>query len=160
MFIRVPIHLEPNENKINSVSFNVTYYEVCDPKIYAAALILLQSCLAYHDLPVSLSEAHNQGKCKVVFKSGELIKFKNIMREDSENYFVLTRERHENLNGGHEWTDTRINLDSTTIAVIQLKDIKKSKRKTTLLVVTSIPATIGHAAIVLNIVFAIAGNGF
>ena len=103
-------------------------------------IVIGQSCAVYQDLPVSLSEAHNQGKGKLVYKAGDLIKFQNIMQEDSVSYFVLNRERKKNLNGEYEWSDTRINLDSATISVILLKDIKKSRKKTTLFVVVGIPA--------------------
>ncbi len=107
--------------------------------------ILLQSCMAYHTNSVSLSQAANQGKIKMVAEAGQVYKFDNIALRDSV-YYGLGREYLDNYAYiAHNEASTP--LDSTKIEAIYTKDVKKSKRKTAWLV--SLPV----AYIVLVLIF-------
>lgn len=122
-------------------------------------VIINQSCVVYQIQSVSLNEAVDKG-IGMVYSNGEELKFKNITLQDSVYYFEIGRERKKNISGEYEWVDTIITLDSAKVSVILLKDIKKSKKRTALLVVSSIPMGFVLGTVIFALVFAIAGNGW
>ena len=81
------------------------------------AALLLQSCIAYQKTPVSLKEAENAGKVKVVTAVDKKLTLKNIKLQ-GEVYYA-EGGKHENMV-----------LDSAQIKAVFLKDLKKSKRRT------------------------------
>ena len=119
-------------------------------------VIISQSCIVYQKQSVSLNEAVDKG-IGMVYLNGEELKFKNIILEDSVYYFEVGRESKKNINGKYESVDTIITLDSATVSIILLKDIKKSKNRTVLLVIAMVPIA---AQLIFGLVFAIAGNGW
>ena len=89
------------------------------------AVILLQSCVAYQKTPVSLKEAENMGKAKVVFTSDSTKKWltseqilypKNIISK--EDAYFIEKGKHS------------VPLDTAAVQSVYLKDVKKSKRQT------------------------------
>ena len=97
------------------------------------ATILLQSCVAYQSTSRSINEAKNMGKVKVISTVGNNQSFKNIYLKDSI-YF--------GLRGNQE-----IRLNPAEISGIYLKDYKKSRTQTNVLVVGLVTA-VGIVAIV------------
>ena len=79
--------------------------------ILLLALILLQSCVFYQKVPISLNDAQDQGKAKAVSKLGKTLLFKNIIVEDSL-YYGVTKTFN-------------MQLDSTV--TIYLKNVEKSR---------------------------------
>ena len=97
------------------------------------ATILLQSCVAYNSSSTSINQAKNMGKVKVISTFGNNKSYKNIYLKDSL-YF--------GLRGNKE-----IRLNPAEISGIYLKDYKKSRTQTNVLVVGLVTA-LGIVAIV------------
>lgn len=97
------------------------------------ATILLQSCVAYHSTSTSINEAKYMGKVKVISTVGNNQSFKNIYLKDSI-YF--------GMRGNKE-----IRLNPAEISGIYLKDFKKSRTQTNVLVVGIVTA-LGVVALV------------
>ena len=93
--------------------------------IILLATILLQSCVVYQKNSVPLSEACDEGKVKVISKTGEELKFKNIFQKDS-NYYGLNQKKLKNNYGVYEWTDITIPLYADGVEAIYLKNKAKS----------------------------------
>ena len=121
--------------------------------------ILCQGCVVYQPTAVPLSEAHDKGRVKVITNSGDEIRYKNIELEDGI-FYVVHKERIKNDVKGYEWVEKRTILNSDTISSVYLKDYKKSKNKTVLLVAVGIPGAFLLYVGIFILVFAIAGNGF
>jgi len=92
------------------------------------ATILLQSCVAYQKTSISLDEAKNKGKVKVMRRTGNYSKFKNIHMEDGVYY--------GNIN------NKEVLLKVSQFSAIYLEDKEKSKKQTIKLAV-GIVVTIG-----------------
>ncbi len=122
-------------------------------------IILSQGCVVYQPTAVPLSEAHDKGRVKVITNSGDEIRYKNIELEDGI-FYVVHKERIKNDVKGYEWVEKRTILNSDTISSVYLKDYKKSKNKTVLLVAVGIPGAFLLYVGIFILVFAIAGNGF
>ena len=100
--------------------------------------LLSQSCVVYNQNSVPLIQAAGQGKVKMIAPSGKIYKFTNIELYDSAYYGM-----------GKEYVDqytyitpegAKTPIDSTMNQAIYIKDVKKSKKRTVLLVVgLSIP---------------------
>ena len=94
--------------------------------------------MVYHKSPVSINQAINQGKVKMLAETGQVYKFDKIELRDS-NYFGMGREYLNEYNYiSPEGAKTHI--DSSMFKAIYIKDAQKSKTRTVLLVVgVSIP---------------------
>ena len=106
--------------------------------IFLSVAILLQSCVVYQKTSVSLAQSYDRGKGKIIYKTGDEVKFKNINKTDGI-YKIVDKSKIKNDAGKYVWVERTIPLDSATVTSIFLKDKKKSKRRTTLLVVVAIP---------------------
>ena len=92
-------------------------------------LILFQSCVVYHRQSVSLYQASNAGKVKITTNRGKKILATIIYSEDSI-YYATYKNKIKNDNGDNEWGENNTIINSKDISTIQLKNIKKSMRKT------------------------------
>ena len=88
------------------------------------ATILLQSCVAYQKTSVSLNEAYNRGRVRVLTQYDKKFDVKNIIYEEGEFYAIKLKD------GGK----IRIDTASSSSLKFYLKDYKKSKHHTRLLV--------------------------
>lgn len=86
------------------------------------ATILLQSCVAYQKTSVSLEQAYNKGKVKLVDMHGNKHTIQNIEMKDSI-YYAFIKEK-------------RTILYESQISSIYLVDKKKSKTQTIIFSVT------------------------
>ena len=89
--------------------------------IMLLGMFLLQSCVFYHDTSVSLNEAYDKGKVKVIFSSGKSARFENIILRGSSYY---------GRGGNSVKQFVEEPLDSLNISAIYLQDIKNSKINT------------------------------
>lgn len=110
---RILSYLEDGSRTVNVIKKKIIYFLI-------SQLLLFQSCVAYQKTSVSLNEAHDRGKVKVSTFIGEDIKCKNINMQDDIYY---------GLSGKNE-----IKLSPDQIKAIYLKDIKKSKTQTIILI--------------------------
>ena len=81
-------------------------------KLFAFAIILLQSCTVYHNSSVSLEEAVDKGKVKVITNYGSTFEFNKIEQKGSVYY-------------GVGQNDT-IQINSNDLSQIQVADTRKS----------------------------------
>lgn len=86
-------------------------------------LVSIQSCVVYQKTPVSLSKAYDQGQVKVKGYSGRTMTFNNISFEDGV-YFGIDK-------------DFKVIIDSTSIQAVHLKDIDKSRNRSTVAFILS-----------------------
>ena len=96
-------------------------------------LMFTQSCVVYQKTPVPIDQAYNKGKVKVVTTPGSKYVFKNIVLED---------ETYSGIEGKN-----KINIDTAQVAAIYLKDIKKSKTRTIILILSPVIAFVLYGAI-------------
>ena len=87
-------------------------------------MILLQSCSVYEKTSVSLDDAQNRGIVKVMPTYGQKVYFKNIELKDSVYYGIAMKDK----NGISP-------LYQAQISSIFIKDLKKSKRLTTIVAI-------------------------
>ena len=80
------------------------------------ATILLQSCVAYQKTSVSLNEATNKGKVKLIDANGRVYAALNIEMQDSIYYALIKKNK--------------IALVESQYSGIYLEDKKKSKTQT------------------------------
>ena len=85
--------------------------------------LLGQSCIVYQDVPVSINDAVNERKVKAINSFG--------------NEFILRKIHYSDSTYSAKYKFDRIQLDTNQIESIYLKDIGKSKKKTTKTVLIS-----------------------
>ena len=90
--------------------------------IVLLATILLQSCVAYQKTSVSLEEAANRGKVKLIHTDGTFLLFKNIEMQDSIYYGFINNIQRP--------------LVESNFSGIYLQDKKKSEIQTVIFVPT------------------------
>jgi len=101
-------------------------------------MLISQSCVVYHKVAVPLDQAVEQGKVKMIAPSGKAYKFTNIELRDS-TYYGMGRA-YLNQYTYITQIGSKTPLDTTMHHAIYIKDVKKSKKRTVLLVVgLSIP---------------------
>lgn len=87
--------------------------------IILLATILLQSCVAYQDISVSLNDAYDRGSVEVINSSGKSTRFTNIVLKDSIYY---------GINSANRFVEEP--LDSINTTAIYLQDIRDSRINT------------------------------
>ena len=97
------------------------------------ALMLTQSCVVYQKTPVPIEQAYDKGKIKVVNTFGSKLFFKNMVIE-GETYFAMQGQN-------------KIKIDQAQVSAIYLKDIKKSKTRTLILIISPAIAFVLYGAI-------------
>ena len=108
---------------------------------FLLVIILLQSCVVYQKTSVSLEEAVDKGKVKLITKKGEKVKYKKIIQKDSI-YYGFDLKKLKNVDGVFEWNEITYQLWDTEIESIHIKDKEKSTTRTIFLVLGSIPVVL------------------
>ena len=90
--------------------------------IFLLVIILLQSCVAYQKTSVSLDEATNTGKVKLIDTHGRVYQIINIEMQDSVYYGFIAKEKTV--------------LYEAQFSGIYLQDKKKSKTQTIIFTVS------------------------
>ena len=101
-------------------------------------MMLSQSCVVYNTNSVNLKQAQNKGKVKLTYENGRVYKFDNILVKDNIYYGIGIESISETQHTVHE--AAIMLLDSTKISSIFIKDIGKSKRRTSVLAKGTITA--------------------
>ncbi|MDH5368167.1 MAG: hypothetical protein OEW67_14365 [Cyclobacteriaceae bacterium] len=113
--------------------------------IIIIAVIILQSCSVYNKPSVSIGEATDKGKVKVITNYGSTILFEKIERRDSVYYGFI----NNNVK-----SDSILQIFSDDDIAVYTLDAKKSKRRTRILItVIGISAGTIIGAIILNNIF-------
>ena len=84
--------------------------------------ILAQSCVAYKNTAISLDQAIDQGRVKVISKEGRKTRLQSISKENGNYYGVLPKE------------NVVFPLESTSLVAIYKYDQKKSRIQTAVLI--------------------------
>jgi len=108
--------------------------------IFFLVTILFQSCVVYQKSSVSLDESLNKGKTKIIDKHEIRNGLKVISPPPKEHTF----KNIELINGvyyGVSAKDT-IAIDTTVVASVYLRDIKKSNISTIILVAALVPVVV------------------
>jgi len=107
-------------------------------------LLMFQSCVTvYKSGSLTLEEANDRHiKTKVVTKSGEKLKFKNIEFKNGV-YYGVKKKKRQIIN---------IPLDQDAISVIKIKD-------RTLSTIVNIPLVIGYVSIVTGLAYSYGTGG-
>ena len=90
--------------------------------VFLLVTALFQCCVVYQKTPVTLSDAANRGKVKVVTTNNEKLKFSNIEFENG-SYTGIKIVRQQNDQGAHENFDKSKQLYQDSINAIYLKKV-------------------------------------
>ena len=101
-------------------------------------LFLLQGCVVYQKTPVSVEDAVDKGKVKLITEQGQKIKYKKIIQRDSI-YYGYDLKKLKNVDGEFEWTEITYRLMEIEIESVHIQDKKKSTNRTILLALGLIP---------------------
>ena len=106
------------------------YYE--EENSFLLVILLLQNCVVYQKVPVSITQAHNKGP--VLIKDGLNNKTKALYIEKiNDKYYIPYRVWEKGEDGNHHWFEVGKQLDADAIK-IYLKDKKKSTARTIIFV--------------------------
>lgn len=108
-------------------------------KIYISAfllaIILLQSCVVYQNVSVSIDEAYNKGKVKLITTTGKKIMINNIEKTDTTYYGDLGTYK--------------LRIPADEVEAIYLYDKKESNKRSFIVMGVSVGVLIGIWIIVL-----------
>ncbi len=110
-------------------------------------MVLSQSCVVYSTNSVALKQAQNKGMVKLTYENGQVYKFDNIVEKDNIYYGMGIEFVSETQHTVHETATMAI--DTTKVSSIFIKDIGKSKRRTTLFWVAGVIPAVFIAAIII-----------
>lgn len=104
-------------------------------------LILFQSCVVYQKTPVPIQKACNQGKAKISITHTTDVTYNNgvvkAAKSNTDLFYKNIILEEGFYHGIYE--NKKIEIDTTAISAIYLKDIEKSKKSTRQLFTIGIP---------------------
>ena len=124
---------------------------------YASIVLLVQSCVVYKSTPSPLHQVVNQGKVKINYQNHNWDEFDNVIFQNNE-YYTVKKQKVKTDKGIYEWIDVFSKLDSTEVSSVLIKDIKKSKNRTIILLASAIPT--GAAVLYITVLGFMLRNGF
>ena len=87
-------------------------------------LIVTQSCVVYHKVPVSITEAHDKGKVLIIDSLKNKTKAENIEKVD-DKYYIPYRVWKKGEDSKNHWFEGKKQLNADNIK-IYLRDRNKS----------------------------------
>ena len=110
--------------------------------LFAIILILLiQSCTAYNKQSSSLEESYNKGPVKIIYSNRNWKKYDEIIFTNGVYYSINKKQAMDDL-GNKVWFNLQTEIDPSNVGSILIKDKKKSKKLTVILVVTLVPVAV------------------
>ena len=105
-------------------------------KVLFTFIIFTFGCKVYYKQSISLYQATDIGKIKIINKNGDVVLADRLIKEN-ENFYIIRKQRVKENDGKYVWTAKKTPIETSQIAEIYLYNKSSSRGITTIVTVTT-----------------------